>query len=223
MGLVSPVQNDATNASTNRVQSLGKDEFLKLLITKLQNQDPLKPMDDESFIAQLAQFSTLEQMNNISEGIAEANQWDFLQMQSLNNAMAANLVGKDVRATYDRVFLDGDNSPNISYTIPSYASDVKLTIKDANGNIVTTLVDNDVKPGTHSVEWDGKDDLGNRVVEGVARDAAGETFTPDLLLEGTVQAVVYRNGSAYLSVDGVEISLGDITAIGEPGAFSDGG
>ena len=57
----------ADTASKNDV--LGKDAFLKLLVTQLQNQDPLNPLDDKEFIAQLAQFSSLEQMTNISEGI----------------------------------------------------------------------------------------------------------------------------------------------------------
>lgn len=231
MGLVSPVQTDAVNvaSSTGRTLSLGKDEFLKLLITKLQNQDPLKPMDDEDFIAQLAQFSSLEQMYNIAEGIAEANQWDFLQMQSLNNALAAGLIGKDIKATYNGVYIDGDNSARISFTVPSYADEVEFTIKDAHGDIVATLTENDVKPGTHSLVWDGKDDLGNRVAEGyysveaVASDTSGGTFTPDLSLVGTVEAVTYRDGAAYLKVNGMEIPLGDVMAIGERGAFSDDG
>ncbi len=231
MGPVLPVQTGyaGTQAATGSLQSLGKDDFLKLLVTKLQNQDPLKPMDDEDFIAQLAQFSTLEQMNKIAEAIAEANQLGYVQMQSLNNAMAAGFVGKDVKAIYSGIYIEGDNSPQISYTMPNYASEVKFTIKDEAGNVVATLTQEDVSPGSHTFTWDGKDDLGNRVEEGyyfveaVATDASGDTFTPDLSLVGTVEAIIYREGLAYLRVQGLEIPLGDITAIGEKGAFTDDG
>ena len=231
MGPVLPVQTGyaGTQAATGSLQSLGKDDFLKLLVTKLQNQDPLKPMDDEDFIAQLAQFSTLEQMNKIAEAIAEANQLGYVQMQSLNNAMAAGFVGKDVKAIYSGIYIEGDNSPQISYTMPNYASEVKFTIKDEAGNVVATLTQEDVSPGSHTFTWDGKDDLGNRVEEGyyfveaVATDASGDTFTPDLSLVGTVEAIIYRDGLAYLRVQGLEIPLGDITAIGEKGAFTDDG
>lgn len=231
MGPVLPVQTGyaGTQAATGSLQSLGKDDFLQLLVTKLQNQDPLKPMDDEDFIAQLAQFSTLEQMNKIAEAIAEANQLGYVQMQSLNNAMAAGFVGKDVKAIYSGIYIEGDNSPQISYTMPNYASEVKFTIKDEAGNVVATLTQEDVSPGSHTFTWDGKDDLGNRVEEGyyfveaVATDASGDTFTPDLSLVGTVEAIIYRDGLAYLRVQGLEIPLGDITAIGEKGAFTDDG
>ena len=231
MGPVLPVQTGSTEApaATGSFQSLGKDDFLQLLVTKLQNQDPLKPMDDEDFIAQLAQFSSLEQMSNIAEAIAEANQLGYVQMQSLNNAMAAGFVGKDVKATYSGIYIEGDNSPRISYTMPNYAGEVKFTIKDEAGNVVATLTQEEVSPGSHTITWDGKDDLGNRVAEGyyfveaVATDASGDTFTPDLSLVGTVEAIIYRNGLAYLRVQGVEIPLGDITAIGEKGAFTDDG
>ena len=83
-------QSEAYNHGTGRNVSgnLGKEEFLKILITQLQYQDPLSPVEDREFIAQLAQFSSLEQMQNMSH--------DFNMMRGLN------LVGKVVYAeTYD--------------------------------------------------------------------------------------------------------------------------
>jgi len=211
------------------MQNLGKDDFLELLITKLQHQDPLSPMDDEDFIAQLAQFSSLEQMANISEGIATANQWDYLQMQSVNNMMASGLVGKEIKAEYDGVYLDANNQPVISFTTSEYAEDIEFVIRDSQNNIVATLTEENVQPGTGTITWDGEDTLGNRVEEGYytieakATDGDGETFTPHLSLVGIVSSIVYRDGAAYLSVNGTEIPLGDVTAIGEPGAFTDTG
>jgi len=231
MGPVLPVQTGSVNTQSNAggLKSLGKDEFLKLLIAKLQNQDPLKPMDDEDFVAQLAQFSSLEQMSNIAESISEANQLDYLQMQALNNAMAAGFIGKDVKAVYSGVYIEGDNTPRISYTTSEYASEVEFRIKDAAGNTVVTITQEDVQAGSHSLKWDGRDELGNMVtdgyysVEAVATDASGTTFKPVLALSGTVEAVIYRDGLAYLRVAGVEIPLGDVTAIGEKGVFDDDG
>ena len=119
MGFISPVAVDASGAErkTGGLQTLGKDDFLQLLVTKLQHQDPLNPMEDSDFIAQLAQFSTLEQMHNISEGIATSNKWDFLQMQSLNNVMASGLIGREVTADFSGLYLDATNQPVISFTL----------------------------------------------------------------------------------------------------------
>lgn len=228
MSVISPLTINGSNGSqTGGVKSLGKDDFLQLMITKLRYQDPLNPMDDADFIAQLAQFSTLEQMNNIANGIAESNQWDFLQMQSLNNTMAAGLIGKDIKAVYDGIYVDGDNSSQISYTLGEFAQDIEFTIRDHQGNVVARLTDSNVEPGANSIEWDGRDNLGNLVPDGyyrvevTATDASGATIRPKLYLVGMVESIVYREGAAFLRVNGTEIPLSDITAIGEHGSFDE--
>ena len=105
------------------------------------------------------------------------------------------------------------------------ASEVTLTIKDSSGNVVRRLTMDNVQAGLNSLTWDGKDSMGNTVEEGfyvveaAALDGAGSAFTPSLSLVGTVESITYRDGAAYLKVRGVEISLGDVTAVGEPGAF----
>jgi len=228
MGFISPKATDAqgNQKQTGSMQSLGKDDFLQLLVTKLEHQDPLNPMEDEDFIAQLAQFSSLEQMYNIAEGINSSNQWDFLQMQSINNVMASGLIGRDVKAEYSGVYVDASNNPQITYTLPSAAEQVQFVITDEMGTPVATLVQDSVAQGVNTFTWDGTDDQGNRVDEGfylieaTALTEAGTTIAPSLSLVGTVEAVVYRDGSAYLRVDGTEVPLGDITAIGEAGTYT---
>lgn len=232
MADVSPLGYAQTGPSQvpDRTQMLGKNDFLTLLVTKLQHQDPLNPMDDQDFIAQLAQFSSLEQMHNIAEGISTSNQWDYLQMQSLNNVMASGLIGKEVKAAYDSIYLEAGDSSQISYTLPQQASEVTFTIVDASGNTVATITETNVAPGTHTIAWDGKDSFGNRAPEGlysVVADAAGpdgNRFQPQMSLIGVVETIIYRDGSAYLKVNGVEVALGDIYGIGQPGSFGgDGG
>jgi len=224
-GLMSAAAN---NGNTGSLQQLGKDDFLQLMITKLQNQDPLSPMQDEDYIAQLAQFSSLEQMTNIADGISQSNEWDYLQMQSMNNVMAAGLIGKEVQASYDKIYFDGDSKPNITLTTTKYAENLTLEIRDSDGNIVANLTDEAVAPGKHTFEWDGTDQNGNRVAEGEysvsvkASDGNGGEFTPKLGMTGVVEAVTYRDGSAYFRVDGMEIPFGDVSAIGEAGQLSEG-
>ena len=219
----------STSVESTGTDTLGKDEFLQLLITKLEYQDPLNPMDDQDFIAQLAQFSSLEQMANISEGIAESNQWDYLQMQSINNVMAAGLIGKDVKASYDSIYYDGTNTPNISFTTNSFASDLTIKIKDAEGYTVATINDSEVSPGDQVYEWDGRNDFGNIVESGyytlevTGVDGSGNEFTPTLSLVGKVEAVTYRNGSAYFRINGIEVPFSDVSAIGEEGSLADDG
>lgn len=227
MSIISPIVNQTGGTQTTGSKSLGKDDFLQLMITKLRYQDPLNPMDDADFIAQLAQFSTLEQMNNIAEGIATSNQWDFLQMQSINNSMATGLIGKDIKATYNGVYVDATNNPQITYTTDEFVTDVEFTVRDAAGNMIATLKDSNIEPGVNSIEWDGRDNQGNRVEQGYytievsATNGSGQTIKPRLSLIGTVETIVYREGAAFLRVNGTEIPLGDVTAVGAQGSFDE--
>ena len=233
MSTISSVNSgySGTERMTDNFKSLGKDDFLQLLVTKLQYQDPLNPMDDEDFVAQLAQFSSLEQMNNIAEGIAESNQFDFLQMQSLNNTMAAGLIGKDIKADYDGIYVDQGESSQISFTLDEAVTEVAFDIRDQNGTVVATITEENLAIGANTITWDGKDNASNTVsdgyysVSGYGKTASGATVTPDMSLVGKVESIMYRNGVAYLNVGGVEISLGDVTAVGEAGIFTseDGG
>lgn len=221
MSFISPVSTSSSSSDSASTASnvLGKDDFLQLMITKLQYQDPLNPTSDEDFIAQLAQFSSLEQLSNIADAIESSNQWDYLQMQSLNNVMASDLIGKEITADFSGVYFDGDSTPDISYTLSQDAKKVVFEIRDADGNLVRTLTAKDVEGGTESISWDGnqtsgsKADVGYYTITATAYDAAGETFTPSLELVGKVTGVTYRDGAAYLLVGNTEIALGDVTEI----------
>jgi len=221
MSFISPVSTNSssTNSAGNATSTLGKDDFLQLMITKLQYQDPLNPTTDEDFIAQLAQFSSLEQMSNIADAIESSNQWDYLQMQSLNNVMSSNLIGREITADFSGVYYDGDSKPVISYTLDADAKKVTFEIRDGNGNLVRTLTAKDVEAGSATISWDGKNTAGNKVDEAyysvgaTAVDDDGNAIAPSLKLIGEVTGVTYRDGSAYLLVNGTEIALGDVTRI----------
>ncbi len=208
-------------------KELGKDEFLRLLVTQMQYQDPLEPTDNTEFIAQLAQFSSLEQMNNIADGIEQSNEWDFLQMQSINNTMASDLIGKDIKANYSGIYLDGENDAKINFTLDQDAASVTFTIKDADGVAVASFSENSFLAGGNSVSFDGRGPNGDKLDNGyysvtaTATDGDGAGFEPTMALIGKVETIIYRDGGAYLTISGMEIPLGEITAVGEPGSFTD--
>ena len=83
-----------------------------------------------------------------------------------------------------------------------------------------------VDAGVNTFTWDGCDSVGNRVEEGyysleaTATTSSGATIAPSLSLSGTVEAIIYRDGAAYLRVNGTEVSLGDVSAVGEPGTYT---
>ncbi|MCH7690150.1 MAG: flagellar hook assembly protein FlgD [candidate division Zixibacteria bacterium] len=229
MGFISPIPTDSRGnpIKTGSQQELGRNDFLQLLVTKLRYQDPLDPASDEDFVAQLAQFATLEQMEKISAGIESSTQWDFLQMQSINNMMAANLIGREVKADYRGLYLQSDGEVTINFSVDEYAEQVRFIITNGAGETVANFTRDSIGPGSHTVEWDGRDSRGNSVPEGyyaveiVATDGSGQEFSPSMSMVGIVEAITYRDGGAYLRVNGSDIALGDISAVGEPGSLTE--
>ena len=87
----STVSQSATSQTTT-TKTLGKDDFMKLLLAQLKNQDPLKPLDGTDFAAQLAQFSSLEQLSNMNTELKNLS----VNQMTMNYAQSVNMIGKDV-------------------------------------------------------------------------------------------------------------------------------
>lgn len=210
----------ATGTDTQGVQgssrqALGKDDFLKLLITQMRYQDPLSPMDNSQFLSQMAQFSSLEQMQNLNDSFDQS----MLLSQSLNNSSAAGLIGRHVRASGDGVTLGTTGSVELGYFLPQEAATVTVTVLDAQGREVRTLVPDGTAAGAHKLDWDGADLDGRRVAAGSytfkvsARDADGADISATSVVTGLVQGITFKNGSAYLLVDGREVSLSEVLEV----------
>ncbi|AFM42684.1 flagellar hook capping protein [Desulfosporosinus acidiphilus SJ4] len=118
---------------TNSNSTLGKDDFLKLLVTQMENQDPMNPMDNTQSIAQMAQFSSLEQMTNIATAMDTLNtNFSSYNQQSLL-AQGASLIGKTVSG------LDTDGTTTISGTVEAVKwldSNPKLQVRESDGSLV---------------------------------------------------------------------------------------
>ena len=115
-------QGDQTSYFTGGA-TLGKEDFLKLLMTQLQYQDPLNPMDNQDFMAELAQFSSLEQLQNVNSNL----QANFLLTQSLNNSLATNLIGKRVIALGSQVYLGRDSGEEITFDLSAAAGSLTVS------------------------------------------------------------------------------------------------
>ena len=134
---VSGTSSTSTSASTTSTvtsnTTLGKEDFLKLLVAQMQNQDPLNPTDNKESIAQLAQFSALEQMNNISTSMDTLNKsmTSFIQQSALTQGSA--MIGKSVSG------VDTDGVTPIEGTVEAVKwldGDPKLQVRKADGTLV---------------------------------------------------------------------------------------
>jgi flagellar basal-body rod modification protein FlgD len=137
--------------------SMGKDAFMKLLVAQISHQNPLKPMDDTQFVAQLAQFSALEQTMGINKRLDDL----ATQQRGVANTQLSALVGKNitVRGTMTTLDSSGIGAP-ISFTLDDNCTSVEVKIADASGKAVRTLNVGAKTAGLTKLTWDGKGDNG---------------------------------------------------------------
>ena len=205
--------------TTNK--TMGKDDFLQLLITKLSYQDPLNPMQDEDFVAQLAQFSSLEQMENMNANLRDNLQYNYLLSQTISNTMSTSLIGRTVKAESDMLHLSTGGTSDIRMNLQDSASKVTVTIYDGNGTAIRTITQENLSKGDVVIEWDGQDDSGIQVVSGDywieanAVDHNGGSFKPDMYVEGKVDRVTYSNGVAYFDIEGQSVPLSAVREVKE--------
>jgi flagellar basal-body rod modification protein FlgD len=208
-----------TTSSSTTTGSLGTNEFLKLLTVQLQHQDPLSPLQNEEMLAQLAQFSSLEQLENMNTNLKSNLELNLLLTQVLNNTAAAGLVGKTIVASADNITLDSSGSAAVRFDLNGAAQRVVVTIKDQSGLTVRTMEAQGMAAGRNELSWDGKNADGKPVAAGTysiaiqALDSEGKTVSATALFTGEVTSVRFKNGEAYLVVDGQEISIGDVLEI----------
>ena len=203
--------------SASDPSGLGKDDFLNLLIAQLSNQNPLEPMEGAEFVAQLAQFSSVEQLAQINDGLEllALGQAGMLSGQSIN------MVGRTVRFPGGEVNLEEGKGVDFDFEISQPASEVEVTIKDSQGRIVKTMELGVTGPGSHDVSWDGLDDEGDSLTPGTytvevkASDANGEEIPVDFYSVGRVTGIQFDQGIPYIMVGDIEITASDIAEIRE--------
>jgi flagellar basal-body rod modification protein FlgD len=199
-------------------KTLGKDDFLKLLVTQLQNQDPMNPTDSTEFVAQLAQFSSLEQLSNVNENLKVVQLFE----QSINNAQAVNFVGKTVKASGSMFELGTGETHEIQYQLGEDADTVYVSIYNSSGEIVKKIEMDKMTAGKQSVVWDGKDENGNAAPAGTysfslqAKNKDGEIMESAAFIEEIITGVSYHSGNTYLLAKGIEIPYAAIIEVSEP-------
>jgi flagellar basal-body rod modification protein FlgD len=199
---------------------LGKNEFLKLLVTQMNNQDPLSPQDNGEFIAQLAQFSTVEGIETLNTSMESL----VTGYQSSQALQASSLVGRTVIVPADQAIVNTAEGIEGQLALPSASDNVYVNVTDAAGSVVTRLNLGSQPSGMHNFVWDGKDSSGNLMPSGRYKfdaQASVEGANKQLatLLPANVDSVSLGNGKGggmMLNVAGLgSISLSNIVSIGQ--------
>lgn len=202
---------------------LGKDAFLKLLVTQLQYQDPLDPTENEEFVAQLAQFSQVEQLTTANDSLETL----YSAMASMNNASMTQLLGKDVLAQGDTFKYSGKGDQPLLFDARGSATSATVTVTNAEGRVVYNGDIGGLDSGRGSWVWDGKTISGGTAPEGeysfaiTARDRNGDTVEVLELVRGEIDGMSFETGSPVPSIKGVEIDLGDVLEVFSPASSDD--
>ncbi len=213
----SALQAGGTSKQPNEV---GKEDFLKLLVTQLAQQDPMNPQDGTQFVAQLAQFTSLERMMNVERGLNNV----ALAATATNSTLATSFIGKSVRFEGNVVSLAKDGTPTLRYELHDQAATASVTIRDKNGQAIRNFeVPRD--KGSQSVVWDGKRNDGNVADEGTytfsieAKDDKGNPLGVETQAVAMVTKINFEKGYAELVLDakGADpIALGQVIEVENP-------
>ena len=205
-----PAQKAATAAATPGSSGMDKTSFLKLFTTQLQNQNPLEPVKNEAFVAQLAQFSQLEATTNMSESLSQL----VSSMKSDRMMGGAALVGRMVAAPDTPAVLSQGKPVQVVIDLPIGADKVSLTVLDAVGNTVRTGTLPGQKAGLASFTWDGKDDGGNVLPDG------NYTITASATTAGKSAAVSVAPMTQVFSVSSISSSSDPVLDLANGGKIN---
>ena len=214
----SDVKNAAKTAAPP--STMDRSAFLTLFTTQLKSQNPLDPVNNEAFVAQLAQFSQLEATTNMSESLGTVAK----TISAERFLAGANLIGKQVTAPNGNAQYKAGNTIKGLVSLPQGADNVTLDVYDSNSNKVFSQKLGRQMPGDVSLSWDGRNDSGGAMPDGSYKIVAtvnsmGKVTQMPISTPNTVKSVTYSAAADDLIIEvegGGTVPLSQVTRIDAP-------
>lgn len=213
--VTSATDTSAAAAAMKKSMGMNKDDFLKLFIEQLKNQDPLKPADAEQMLSQLSQLTQVEQAYNTNTNLTNL----LAAQNNANNMTSVSFIGKTVKANGNSVSFDGTSPSSLQFnlSVPTTAATVAIT--DAAGRIVRTVTVGARAAGDGSFTWDGRDSSGALLPAGAynfsvtGTTAAGASIAATTYTAGRIDGVALVNGKTSLTIGAASVSLADVISV----------
>ena len=190
------------------------DQFLTLLTTQLQNQDPLNPMDNKDMVNQLVNFASVEQQIKQNDNLESL----IGLLNSSADAAALQYIGKDVQVEGDITHYDGEHDVTFGYTPPKDTEELTVKIYNSAGKVIREF-EGSTSNQRHTVTWDGTDVDGEPVDPGLyyfaiaAEDSEGKTVHGKVDISGRVTGTGTSDSGATLLIGDAEYSLSEVMSV----------
>lgn len=212
---VDPAKKMRTTGNAN----LDKDAFMKLMLTQMRHQDPTNPLQSHEMAAQMAQFTSVEQMMNINKNIEGLRQ----DQKPMEGFQALNFIGKAVAGDSSQVTrLKGDTVHELKFTLPENVADLEIRIRGPRGDVVNKIELKDLKQGENSWTWNGLDERGLAAPAGdykfflEGKTALGKKVAVKTDFEGVISGVNYSAEGPVLLIGNKSVKLKDVKKIVDP-------
>ena len=192
---------------------LGRDQFLHLLVTQLKFQDPLSPLKADAFAAQLAQFSSVEQLTKLNETIASQQQDSALRTLLDKTTLGASLIGRHIVAEGNDFTVDGSGNANIRVNVGADGGKATLVLLDGNGVAVSSQAAGVVRGGQQILKLATGLPAGTYRYRLDVESASGARVSAQTLTDGVVDGVVFEGGIVWLKVGNRKIQLDKLSEI----------
>ena len=184
-------------------KSLGQEDFLKLMTTQLQYQDPFKPMENGEFLGQMAQFSTVSSIQELQTSFAQLAG----SLQSSQALQASSLVGRHVLVPATSGYLGDTEALAGAVEIPA-SGRVSVQVSDASGQVVRRLDLGTQPAGLATFNWNGVSDLGEELASGIYKitaqlDNGSAQQSLDTYAVGRVDSVAVNGSELTLDLRGM--------------------
>ena len=219
----SSTSNSVNSTVSSGQASLNTDynSFLQLLTTQLKNQDPLSPMDTNTFTQQLVE------MNGVQQQLQTNSLLQQLVNQSSGAGPAVDLIGKQVQAASPTVTMN-NGTADWTYELDGTAASATLNVTDSTGKVVWSQPAPDLSQGQHDFTWNGKTTSGGQATTGtytlsvVANDSNLQTVNSSVFVSGVVTGVQSGSSGTMLNLGSTTVNYANITSVTNPSSSGSG-